>query len=117
MNFINVIILLFCIYFQVPVYSFNFIWIFNFWFYLIGFIAQLYTIYLCLTEPGTFMIFENELRNLIDNNKTDVVNAIVEVLLFGLLIYTGLSNVLIVFTLFTAIFYYIKFFLLGQEDN
>ena len=118
MNLINIIILLSCIYFQVPVYSSDFVWIFNFWFYLITFALQLTTIYLCLTEPGVFAVFENELRNVFDELKsTDILNAVLNVVLFCLLIYTGLSNVLIAYTLELGAFYYIKFFLLEQEDD
>lgn len=114
MDFINIIILLSCIYFQIPIYSLNFIWIFNFWFYLISFTLQLITIYLCLTEPGTFAIFENEMRNVYEDVKN--ITAVLDFILFGLLIYTGLSNFLIAFTLHLGAYYYIKFFLLAQDD-
>lgn len=118
MTFINILFILFSLYFQIPISSFDFIWVFNFWYYLIGFSAELIILYYLFTEPGIFMIIENELRNSFESSSSvNFLEASFELILFCLLIFTGLSNVLVVYTLFTCTYYYIKFFILPEKNQ
>lgn len=118
MNLINIIFILFSLYFQIPILSSNFIWIFNFWYYLVAFSAELFILYYIFTEPGIFNIVENELRNAFEGTTSEnFLMAFFDLIFFLLLIYAGLSNVLVVYTLFTCTYYYIKFFVLPEKNQ
>ena len=121
---INILVILFQCYFSIPISQSNPFWIFNVWFYSLGFISQLIILYAIFTQPGVFTFIENEVRNIYYKNLASkeerfsyyatIVLEFIELFLF---LYFGLYNVFIAYSLYLGTFYLIRHFLFSTEKS
>ena len=108
----NSLVILISLGLSIPISQSNPFWILNTVIYFAAFLIQMLLIYLSFSEPGFFLIAENEIKNYYsDSNENEIASAIE----FILLAYVGLTNVLIAYTLYLGSFYLIKYFLFSEE--